>query len=358
MHATHRIVGGFFAIVALGALPLAAAEIRLRSECRPQGAVILLGEVADIFAGNEQESTKLASVELTPAPAPGNKMYLRVREIQDQLEMRGLNMTEHRLSGASQVSVIGIDTTPKPQRRTAVPPNTKLSTRLVHDAIVKYLSDKASATEPWDVDVQLDDDQSRIVAAAGSPLEVTGTGPPWTGKHSFDIGADSPNGVVHLTVEAQVTLPPAVVVATRMLAKGAPIRPGDVRLERNKTASAGDGFQTLEEVYGLEATRSIPEGQVLDAQCIRQQLLVHKGDVVTVYSRRPGVQVRVTARSRDDGSLGEVVNIESLTDRSTYLARVKNTSEVEVLAVPVTINEPAAPVVTPKTVRPTGLSKM
>jgi flagella basal body P-ring formation protein FlgA len=352
----------FIAVLALtlsaGVPYVAAAEIRLRAECRPQGAVILLGEAAEIFAADEEQTAKLAAVELTPTPIPGSKSFLRLREIQDQLEMRGLNLAEHRFSGASQVAVIGADTTPKAPRRMPAT-NNKQSQRNVHDAIMKFLAEKASAKEPWDVDVQLDDDQSRQVAAAGRDLEVTSNGPPWTGKHSFNITADSPNGPVRLTVEAQVTLPPAVVVATRTLSKGVAIRPGDVQLQRGRTGATADGIQTLEEVLGLEATRSIAEGQVLDTQSVRQPLLVHKGDVVTVYSRRPGIQVRVTARSRDDGSLGEVVNVESLSDRSTFLARVRNSSEVEVLAMPVTVNgnEFGPPAVVPKAARQTSFTK-
>ena len=65
---------------------------------------------------------------------------------------------------------------------------------------------------------------------------------------------------------------------------------------------------------------------------MRQPLLVRKGEVVTVYVRASGVQVRTTARSRDNGSHGELINVESLENRKTYFARVTGIQEAEVYA--------------------------
>jgi flagella basal body P-ring formation protein FlgA len=54
--------------------------------------------------------------------------------------------------------------------------------------------------------------------------------------------------------------------------------------------------------------------------------------VVTVYVRAPGVQVRTAARSRDTGSQGELISVESLENRQTYFARVTGIQEAEVYA--------------------------
>ena len=76
----------------------------------------------------------------------------------------------------------------------------------------------------------------------------------------------------------------------------------------------------------------MPAGSVIDRETVRAPLLVRRGDVVTVYARSGSVRVRTTARARDDASAGEVVSVESLADRSTYLARVSGIREVEVFA--------------------------
>ena len=38
---------------------------------------------------------------------------------------------------------------------------------------------------------------------------------------------------------------------------------------------------------------------------------------MTIYSRTAGIQVRVTARVREDGAMGDLVTIESLAQRRT-----------------------------------------
>jgi flagella basal body P-ring formation protein FlgA len=58
--------------------------------------------------------------------------------------------------------------------------------------------------------------------------------------------------------------------------------------------------------------------------------LVQQNDVVTVYARAAGVQVRTQARARDAGSLGDLIAVESISDRKTYFARVSGIQEVEV----------------------------
>ena len=61
---------------------------------------------------------------------------------------------------------------------------------------------------------------------------------------------------------------------------------------------------------------------------------MHRGDVVTVYAQSGAVRIRTNARSRDEGSIGELVAVESLLNRSTYYARVSGIREVEVYARP------------------------
>jgi flagella basal body P-ring formation protein FlgA len=59
---------------------------------------------------------------------------------------------------------------------------------------------------------------------------------------------------------------------------------------------------------------------------------VHRGEVVTVYARTAGIQIRTVARAREDGARGELVAVDSLLDHSGFHARVSGIREVEVYA--------------------------
>ncbi len=70
----------------------AAAELRLKAQCTPAAAIVTLGDVADIASADARQSATLAAIELFPAPAAGEEKVVRVREIQDLLLLRGVNL--------------------------------------------------------------------------------------------------------------------------------------------------------------------------------------------------------------------------------------------------------------------------
>ncbi len=84
-----------------------AAEICLRAECTATHTVVRLGDIADVLASQPDQARSLAEVELFPLPPPGEQRFVRAREIQDILWLRGVNLVEHQLSGASQSVVLG-----------------------------------------------------------------------------------------------------------------------------------------------------------------------------------------------------------------------------------------------------------
>jgi flagella basal body P-ring formation protein FlgA len=330
------------AIVAVLLWPAAsrAAELHLRSECRSQGPVVTLGDVAEVIAADSSQAKALAALELFPAPPPGGKRFLSPREIQDLLLARNVSLLEHRLSGASQVVVLGGDGASEPAD--SQPPSAAIVRRAqerVSEAVTQYLRQQVSEAEPWTVDVTLQDDQARLLAVPVRKMSVRGGTPPWLGVQRFEITTDSADGPGRFEVDAEVTLTPAVVVAARSLPRGAVIRAGDVRLQQGPEdgvviEATSEAFHAIDEVLGKQTTQTVPAGKVLDRGSIREPILVCRGEVITVYARSAGVCVRTTARAREDGSLGDVIQVESMLDRAAYLARVCGIQEVEVYARP------------------------
>ena len=333
------------ALLSCGASSIArSAEIQLLPESHPRGDVVLLGDVARVFG---QQAESLAQAELFPAPPLGTKRYVRVREIQDLLLLRGINLVEHSFSGSNQVTV-SVEAESRPataQLRAVSIVDKQKALRAVQEALMKHLRQQASATEPWSVEFDLDDEQVRRINTAPATLAIRGGVAPWTGPQQFVVCWDAAPGPAELPLSATVTLPPAVVVAVRALPRGATIQPGDVQLVRaDVPAGKRDGIGTLEAVVGQETTQAIVAGRQVDRGAIRAPIVVKQGEVVTVYARSSGVTVRTTGRARDTGSVGDLITVESLLDRKAYFARVSGIQEVEVYARAVTAaaNEPAA----------------
>jgi len=311
-----------------------AAEIQVRSRCVPRGPIVTLGDVADISATNVQEGEKLASRELFPAPAAGQQRIVRLRELQDLISERGISLAGHRLSGSSQV-VIAV---PAEQERTAdrhplSPSAVKRAERTVIEAITEYLQQQASSGGEWRVAVKLSSAQAKAVPADKRKLVVRGGEPPWTGTQRFELSVDDGPQPLSFSVAAEISQPLPVVVTTKALGRGDVIRPTDVRLQPQPAgADKSEPLRTMEDVVGALAVQEIPAGTVLQRSLLCAPLLVRRGEMVTVYSRAAGIRIRLTARAREDGSLGDLISVESLADRKTYSARVCGIQETEVYA--------------------------
>jgi flagella basal body P-ring formation protein FlgA len=340
----------FIVIVAtlLVASVAGAADFRLRSEAKPQGPVVRMGDVAEVFAVNQTEAQQLADIELVPAPAAGKQRQLSVREIQDTLERRGMNMLQCHFTGANQVTLVSYAEPAKPALKTKPTSLSQSSMqeaeRAVTAAIVKHLQEVNGAGDPWTIDVDLTDAQAQSVLANAKHLEVRGGAAPWVGAQQFDIVVPGDKEPVVFSLTAQVGIPEAVVATVKPVPKGSIIAADDVTLVRDKSGAAVEGaFRSLDEVIGHEAVMAIAPGQVLDSQYVRMPLMVKRGSVVTVYALAPGVKVRTTARSREDGSRGDTVTVESLLDRKTFLAKVTGIDQVEVNASTVTAVDAPGP---------------
>lgn len=77
---------------------LEAAEFHLHSELRTEGGLVLVKDVADVFAADPDQVKALGEIDLVAAPPDGQKRYLPLREIQDLLALRGVNLREHRFT--------------------------------------------------------------------------------------------------------------------------------------------------------------------------------------------------------------------------------------------------------------------
>ncbi|NLX95093.1 MAG: flagellar basal body P-ring formation protein FlgA [Rhodopirellula sp.] len=326
-----------FAVLAIAAacgLPAGAAEIQIRGECRPSGAVVTLGDCATISAAAPTEETALASVELLPAPPVGQTRPLRAREIQDLLLLRGIDLRAHRFSGFSQLTVHGPTAIAEPG---AIEPLAAAAARRierqVQQAVLAYLEQTAGADQSREVQVSVTDELARRIQDAGGITVVHGGAPPWSGMQRLQIALDGENASDGIALDVQVRAIPATVVTTRSLPRGAVITAADVALRRDDSGrAAADCFHAAEQVIGSETTQAIGEATAIDRRMVRAPQLVRRGEIVTVYARSGGIRVRTTARARDDGSLDELIGVETLADRKTFFARVSGIRELEIYA--------------------------
>ncbi len=313
-----------------------ATEIRLRPQCTLAGTVVTLGDLADVVSNDSQRNQELAATELFPTPLPGEQKFANVREIEDLLLLRGVRVTDLQFSGSNQV-LISRTASRKIQMpkitKSVAPLNPQNVDRSVSDAIVQHLAEKVSATAAWKVEVQLPDEQVRLLSEPGANFTIRGGKAPFTGSQQFELTVTTLKGTRTFPALATVHSSAPCVVAMRTLPHGTVIREGDVQIQQAADSGSNAVFQTIDEVIGHETTRGLTAGKPVTPDDLRTPLVVHRGDVVTVYVNSGGVRIRTIARAKAEGSVGELIAVEStLTDRANYYARVSGVRTVEVFA--------------------------
>ena len=175
-----------------------AADLQLRAKCRPAGPVVTVDDVAEVAAADPKQADALREVELFAAPIGGQPRVLRVRELQDLLLARRVNLAEHRLSGASEIVVLSDETPEQPALKRSPSP-------VQEDGVVVATAAIAKGTAIRDSDVRLEPPANPRARSAGcgSLDEVVGK-------------------------EAACTIPAGVVVETGMLREALLVRRGEV----------------------------------------------------------------------------------------------------------------------------------
>jgi flagellar basal body P-ring formation protein FlgA len=338
-----------------------AADIALRATAMPTGTVVRLGDVADVSAESKQEAQRLAATPLMPTPAPDTERFLRMREIQDLLAAHGENMDQLRFKGELMVSIGSHDTeapaTKGPAtsdvhstRReawssgsataatsaAAADTNVGPQRDALNRRVVEYLNQNSGQTAAWNVALNVPSQQLASLPADPATWTVSGGASPWTGKQRLMVSFAGAHGTDSFTVPADISLPTPVVVAIRPLDRGSVITAADVELQQRDMSGAAAGrvlpVSSVEKIVGMEATRTIQPGNVVMADAVQPPVLVKRGDSVTVFARGGGIQVRTIARARENGSLGQPVQVESLDSHKPYDAVVTGMREAVVFA--------------------------
>jgi len=313
-----------------------AGEINLREASQVDHAVVRLGDVAEIYGLDEQARERLLAVELLPSPASGKAKKLTVREVQDAIARSAPEFASWTFGGSSETTVTRAAASEP--RKPKAPRSASLSSvaqdrvrERMDAAILSYVRERLG-DETWDIEAELNEEQLSSLSS-GQKVNVTGGRYLDAERVQFrvEVGDEASQEIWKVT--ARVSLPPMIVVARRELSRGELISEQDVELVRPEAVKGLlKPLESLDEVVGKETTRAIAEGQPITEPSLRPVMLVQRGQVVTVYSRCGGVQIRITGRAKENGAHGDLVPVESLTSRETFHARVSGPQEVEIYA--------------------------
>jgi flagella basal body P-ring formation protein FlgA len=318
------------------------AQLSLRPRAELGASIVLLGDVVDIVGANDADRQELAAIPLVPAPAPGTQQFLTAAQIRDLLAAAGVNVGTLQFAGAAAVAINSpVVVAPQPTPSTMAV--AELDDAAVADqltaAMVEYLRQQ-TGHDMWDVELAPNEKLINASRGLGAQLTIVGGQAPWTGRQRFEV--KGPGLARPLLAYARVERRQMVVIAVRPIAVGDFVRATDVELRSYAGNVSTRAAASLDAVIGKEATQAIrPETIVMTSQ-VRSPLLVRRGERVSVRARAAGVLVRTYATAQQDGSLGDLIQVQTLEGRERYAARVAGLRELEVFAAGTSASDVAA----------------
>ena len=140
-------------------------------------------------------------------------------------------------------------------------------------------------------------------------------------------------GPVHWTVYLPVTVESKieVLVLTRAVNRDDHLVPSDVVVETRRTAGPGTAYLTkLSDLSGRTVKRPLAAGSVLSVDMFTPDLIVRRGQQVTLLSSGGAIEVRATGRAMVDGASGARIQVQNLSSMRVVEGVVESADLVRV----------------------------
>lgn len=282
---TMLVLGSLLACPLSG--PAVAWEIALSDSLVTRNPVVRLADIAEIRDLDDAElKANLAAIVVTVGPTQTHVRELSNSDVRRLVELRGVDMSQGRFTGAARVTITYGEAAPLTPART-------VRRRAVPTAQMYREMERVGYTP---------------ATPAGNRPRANSTG---------TQAAEQP-----------------MVVAVRDLNKGRPIQATDVKVVLVAEQQVPPGaVACLEDVVGYEVTRPVLADESLTDQILKKPLLVRSRDLVEVGVCCGGIVVTKQAMAHSDGGRGDMVVISPVDDKKTRLnALVVDVRKVRVLA--------------------------
>ncbi|HYM32838.1 MAG TPA: flagellar basal body P-ring formation chaperone FlgA [Candidatus Cybelea sp.] len=292
------------------AAPIVSA--RLRASVVVVGDRITLGDLFD-------NAGKAADVVAAAAPPPGEKVYLRVSQIQAVTEAAGLTFE------------------PDPGLRTVAV--TRAGRLVPHQEIVAQIAKAlADYTEGGDVSVQLSNQSLTISVPTDAQASVRVDDIDYDPRSQRFVAilaapADDANAS-HFQVQGRLISVSRVPGLRSRINPGHVIAKSDIewievpveRIDRYVVTDPDD-------LIGKTPKRSIAPGSAIRSSDVDRPLLVAKGAIVTMTMTVPNMTLTTVGRAMDNGGKGDVIQVQNVQSSKSVAATVSGPNQVVVGAV-------------------------
>ncbi|HEY8507989.1 MAG TPA: flagellar basal body P-ring formation chaperone FlgA [Steroidobacteraceae bacterium] len=140
---------------------------------------------------------------------------------------------------------------------------------------------------------------------------------------------DGANWTVYVPVTVVTEVP--VLVLNRAGLRGERISPSDVEVQVREVVGTGESYlRSVEELSGRTLKRPLPAGTALTADVLIEDVLVRRGQQVTLLAGVPGLEVRATGRALNDARAAGRVRVQNISSNEVVEGTVERAGVVRV----------------------------
>lgn len=273
-------------------------EVRLKETVTVFGEVLTLGDVAEVSYPNPQWESALRKLDLGLLPPPGGERTITPQEIYARI-------VERRIPGLDYIYFSGA-----PLVRVRVE-GTFLPKEVIEENIRFALQERFPYAER--IDVALSGEERISFPTSTFVVVLPKTVKPWGTQRATLV---DPSGTYRKEVRFTVSVYRPVVRALRDLPVGETLQAGDVTVQIEPLSQENEkALGDLDAVIGKSLRRAVRGGEVIAASNLAKDVLIKRGDLVTLVAEYKGIVVTTTGKARGEGTLGDRIVVENLSSR-------------------------------------------
>lgn len=133
-------------------------------------------------------------------------------------------------------------------------------------------------------------------------------------------------------VPVQIKMTDQVIVAGRSLASGHVLTPDDILVEERDVTRLRSGYiGRAEDLVGKRLKRQLLAGRVITPSMLIEQMMIERGQSVTISADFGGISIETAGRALMDGAMNERIQVENNGSKQVIEAIVRSPERVEVL---------------------------
>lgn len=146
-------------------------------------------------------------------------------------------------------------------------------------------------------------------------------------KRQVSCDSDSTTWHINVTIKASLTLP--VVVTQTALSRGQSLDPTALALETRTLVRSEEFFTRISDASGMEVSRRVRSGDLLDPTFVSKPPLVLKGNQVMIIASKNGINASTKGVALEDGGRGEQIEVQNSASSKVIHAVVSGRNQVQ-----------------------------